>query len=343
MAKWPVVDVDHFPLAARRDAVGEVRGLRKGNVMPIVTCPKCDCRYDPGIDEAAEDLAELDDVSLKIVCPRCGQWLRWPELQAIRPPKAPQALLDEMSGQSRPVSGGPGGSKQPRSRRKEDETLDDESIVMGHGAVASNPGRLRVQTFRWIRHKPLWPLLWAGLLAGSLLLPIAIHWSLWFLVVTLLGCNILYWLVVRGVFWSGDANASIVVDVDPLLVAVATDLTKGRGSYPVVKIIEVALDDIDGNEPEVGDRLATVASYSPSGDSREHWSDFDPLPVQYATDDEDEIAELMESFGEENWVGLKMLLREVPRPYEPGLYKIGGDWEQKKKKRPRRKPRDERG
>ena len=71
--------------------------------MPIVTCPKCRKRYDPGMDEELESLG--DAASLKVVCPACGQWLRLPENEAIPTPALPPEVLRGMMSQSRLVDG----------------------------------------------------------------------------------------------------------------------------------------------------------------------------------------------------------------------------------------------
>lgn len=69
--------------------------------MPIVKCPSCPAKYDPGVDDDIEDLpAEL---SMKVVCPNCGQWLRLPEQEKVDPPNVPEKLLREMKSQSRLV------------------------------------------------------------------------------------------------------------------------------------------------------------------------------------------------------------------------------------------------
>jgi hypothetical protein len=73
--------------------------------MPIVTCTKCQSDYDPGNDE----LTDLPPgMSIKVVCPSCGQWLRLPEKDLIPAPAAPPEILREMMKQSRLVKAGPG-------------------------------------------------------------------------------------------------------------------------------------------------------------------------------------------------------------------------------------------
>jgi|GEM_PF-5339964 len=82
--------------------------------MAIVTCPNCHRRYDPGVDENLNDLP--NEMSLKVVCPACGQWVRLPEREAIDPPNAPPDVLRQMSAQSRLVDE----DEAPRERRSRD-------------------------------------------------------------------------------------------------------------------------------------------------------------------------------------------------------------------------------
>jgi hypothetical protein len=67
--------------------------------MPIVTCPSCRRRYDAGIDEDPATLP--DNLSMKVVCPACGQWVRLPEVEPVDPPNVPGHVLSAMMGQSR--------------------------------------------------------------------------------------------------------------------------------------------------------------------------------------------------------------------------------------------------
>lgn len=86
--------------------------------MPIVTCPKCRARYNPGIDEELEDLP--DNLSMKVVCPACGQWMRLPEQEPVEAPDVSPDVLEGMKSQSKLVSAG----DEPRSRRRREEDDD---------------------------------------------------------------------------------------------------------------------------------------------------------------------------------------------------------------------------
>ena len=87
--------------------------------MPLVKCPSCQAKYDPGIDGEMKDLPA--EVSMKVACPSCGQWLRLPEQEKIDPPNAPAEVLREMRSQSRLVEEG-----KPTSRRSRDDEYEDE-------------------------------------------------------------------------------------------------------------------------------------------------------------------------------------------------------------------------
>ena len=71
--------------------------------MPVVHCPKCQSDYDPGND----DIADLPPgMSIKVVCPACGQWLSLPENDMIPAPGAPPEILREMMKQARLIKRG---------------------------------------------------------------------------------------------------------------------------------------------------------------------------------------------------------------------------------------------
>lgn len=108
-----------------------------------------------------------------------------------------------------------------------------------------------------------------------------------------------------------------------MLIAVSSDLTKGFGEYPVVKIIEKSLPAVCGQTPRVGSRLPTVALYESSPDEDvPHWADFDPRPIECATGDLDAMQAVMNTFTEDDWNELKLWLRQVPRPFCRGLYHV---------------------
>ena len=83
--------------------------------MPVVKCPKCASRYDPGMDRELAALGQ--QASLKVVCPVCGQWLRLPENEAVEGPQLPPQVLRGMTAQSKLVERGPSASQAVSAAR----------------------------------------------------------------------------------------------------------------------------------------------------------------------------------------------------------------------------------
>src|SRR4051794_4766671 len=103
-------------------------------------------------------------------------------------------------------------------------------------SVASKPGGISVNPFRYAAHFPFWPLVFGGALVGSIALTTA-QPKLWFVTLLVLGINFLFWLRVRLHFRFGCINPAKIVSLSPFTLAVMTDLTTGAGSYPVLKIL----------------------------------------------------------------------------------------------------------
>lgn len=200
------------------------------------------------------------------------------------------------------------------TRERESWTLSDE-------ARASNPGRLPVNRLQWLTHYPRWPIVWAVGFLASCALGWFLHWSLWISAALFLAMNLLYWTRVSEHFDRGCANPGVVVSLDPMLIAVSTDLSKGDGVYRAIKIIHKELRRSESRSARVGTRVPTVALYEAGDDeSTPHWKDFDPRPAECATTHWKEVERILSSFDEDDWSDLENGISEVPLPYRPGLY-----------------------
>ncbi|WP_420572602.1 DUF3239 domain-containing protein [Kordia sp.] len=192
------------------------------------------------------------------------------------------------------------------------------NFTVGNDTFASNPGNANLNPFIWLFHdfKIIFTL--SALFGLSIFL--TIKFSGWFsiLAVLFLAINIFYWLRKKEHFKSGDSNGGIVVSMHPTLVAVTTDLTKGFGEFPVVKIITCnTLKNV-----KIGDKIATVALYSASEDDElPHWIDFHPIPLSYATNNIQVLKRTLTSYDNEQWKDLQNRLEEIKKPYQEGLYK----------------------
>ena len=196
------------------------------------------------------------------------------------------------------------------------------ALTLDNSARASNPGNLRVNRLRWLRHYPRWPLIWFSSLAFFVVLAYSFHWSFWIFAVLLLLMNWLYWRRISDQFRYGCANPAMIVSLDPMLIAVSTDLTKGFGKYPVIKIIEKNLPTACGQLARLGSMLPAVALYHQSPDEMPHWSNFDPRPIDCATGDVEAMRRVMNTITEDDWNELRVGLKQVPQPFCCGLYHI---------------------
>ncbi|MBL4635248.1 MAG: DUF3239 domain-containing protein [Kofleriaceae bacterium] len=202
--------------------------------------------------------------------------------------------------------------------RKKSFTLDNDSF-------ASNPGNVGVNVFVWAKHKPLI----VGLLAFAVLFSLfrVYTYSRWCLLETgaALVASTWYWTRVKEHFAFGCANPGIVVSIHPPLVAVSTDVTKGVGYYPVIKIIPHS----GGDDARLGERVGTVALYGDANEHHAYWSDFNPISIEYATSDALVHKRVLDSYSDEDWAALNRGVKDLRKPYRPGLYRVerdSSDW-----------------
>lgn len=200
--------------------------------------------------------------------------------------------------------------------------------------IASHPGRLSVSTVRWALRFPKWP----AMLASFVLFPLILLFiygtnTLYFVLIMIfltlsVTANKFYWKRVHEHFRYGDTNPAIVVSEEPFLIATRTDLSKGHGRYPVIKIVREPRSGFSGRM-QVGRRVATVALYrGDPNDDRPHWEDFFPYAVEPVAADREEAKSLLESFDAGEWQALEDGLHEVKAMRE-GLHKIevdSSDW-----------------
>lgn len=194
-------------------------------------------------------------------------------------------------------------------------------LTIMNDAVASNRARASINRLCFIWYYPKWPLIWIGSLSVTGLLS---AWSPWFLVLAVptLGLNLLYWVRVQEFFSHGNARPGLVLQLNPTLVAVATDLTQGWGSYPAIKVIRTRLKRSMGRRLRPGSRLPTVALYKRSLDPMcPHWEDFFPRPLECATWNKRMVARIMATFSEIDWQTLEQSVQQLPS-WEPGLYML---------------------
>lgn len=202
---------------------------------------------------------------------------------------------------------------------------DSKPQYLGTDTVASNPGHISVKRLRWCMHRPLWPLVWGLPVVLSFVGIVFHHWA--WVIPGMPFVLVLRWYFTRlsEHFHFGNANPGLLVSISPMRVAVLADLSKGSGFYPAIKITEARVPLVGNRKPVVGARIATVALYNDRQPNAPYWSDFQPIPVDYVTDNIAEIESLMSTFCQADWEELIDGLDQLPKPLQVGLFPLQWD------------------
>lgn len=202
---------------------------------------------------------------------------------------------------------------------------EDEKYTLDNDTYASTPGEVSFNPTVWIKHRPLVPATSAlGLLTIFMIYGITSKISLIFLI-SLIGYAGYSWIKIKE-HYTADSNGGVVVSTNPTLVAVSTDMSKGNGYYPAIKIIRYT----PKRPVRIGDKIGTVSVYEDNYEYKDYWSNFYPLPIDYATDNPVEIHNEIERYPQEQWDDIKYGLSKISKPYKPGYYRINDvhtDWD----------------
>ena len=166
--------------------------------------------------------------------------------------------------------------------------MKKKKFTLDNSISVSNPGVLNFKPMVWVQHD----LETVSAFVAALLLFVVLGFTYsykWFLVVLCMVLASIYYFVRASEHFSADSNLGVIISNKPLLLAVYTGLTKGYGSYRVIKIIEFK----SKKRVRVGAEIGTVSTYSRddkdsflySNEDVPYWFNFYPLPVTYATDD----------------------------------------------------------
>lgn len=191
-------------------------------------------------------------------------------------------------------------------------------------SAASNPGKLLVNPFLYTRAYPFAFVLCSICVLVSLLLSFLHE----LFVLALVGSLLLSWRVwfkTRFDFVGGCINPGVVISLDPPLVAVSTNLGKANDrpeGTPIIFIGQQPLKHMLDGMPQIGQRVATVATYGPDSDFATHWDGCDPKLPACVTHDRVELDRIYQSIDESDWLQLEQTLRQIPPSPEIGDYRV---------------------
>lgn len=191
---------------------------------------------------------------------------------------------------------------------------------------ASNPGYLKVSYIKLTLNKPKWPLIFGVPILVFLYL-YTMHGVVWYLIPLgifslMLG---IYYDRTKQHFRLGDVNISKVISVKPPVIAVSTNMeTKAFGKrFPVIKVLKRRVPRAKNMRWEEGSFFASACLYR-GALGNDHWDDFFPFPLSFATSDTDAIRE-HETFLEYLHDDFDQRYDLAGRPKEPGLYYLDPD------------------
>lgn len=257
-------------------------------------------------------------IGKRAACKACGTMISIPDLST---PPAPPVTLNALFEEADQAASNPFESAAPERQRVD----SGNSLTLSNEAKASNPGLLRMNILKFVQCYPLELLL--SMLGGAIGIVLVIAFgknelplpaTIGICALMFVGVPIYALYKRRDQLWHGCICPAIVIAKDPYLIAVYTDLSKGEGRYPAIKVVRQPLEKMTGGPPEIGTRLATVAVYSNSPDTVPHWSDFDPLVANCATTNVEEIQRMVRSIEEVEWQFLDYGVSQLPKNPKPG-------------------------
>jgi hypothetical protein len=173
---------------------------------------------------------------------------------------------------------------------------------------ASNPGNLTVNPFQWIKMNFMQVALIILLMGLGFFGMINIHWTFGILFVAAVLYNVWYWFNTINKFKAGDVNPGKVISINPDRVAVATNMSKYGGDFPILKIFKTKLPAF---EKEVGLMIPTVALYFDNPYEYPFWAEFKPVPISHGVSDKADLQARFSTFKKSDFETLENYLKQV--------------------------------
>jgi hypothetical protein len=246
----------------------------------------------------------------KFKCKACGHAMTVPA------PSEPDQDEYDLAGGDEPARPAAAVSRLPSQ-----VPMRDKSLRGAFNTYASNPGKLQTSLVQYLKTHPKLLILSGAaalsfVIASVFLGPVELFGALIFLAMP-----ISLYQKERKKFHMGDVCGGVVVSDSPYRVAVYTDLATGRaGARPAILIIEQSLSQMHGGAPQIGTRVATVATYvgQPGSDA---WGGFMPVVVNCASTNDEQIRGALASIDPGHFQFIEQFVQTVPVD-RSGLYRL---------------------
>ncbi len=213
-------------------------------------------------------------------------------------------------------------SKKMRIVRQNDGTYrkqkEHTGIFYDSHTIPTYQGDMKLDILQWTKFnssKVVKPTLF--LIAG-ILLTIYVHWLFGLSVLLALIYSFLFWNWSFNLFKGGDVNPGKVISLNPVLVAISSDMRKYDGDYPILKIIETKLPPEDLVLDKV---IPTIAMYADNPHGYPFWAEFRPVPVIHGYANRDHINQILSDFSTHDLDNLHDYVEKAGTK-EVGIYKI---------------------
>jgi hypothetical protein len=191
------------------------------------------------------------------------------------------------------------------------------------GSQAGNPTNYSVNKLQWIKFHPVWSLTWLFCLLISCFVTYKFGGYNIIHTILFLFANWFYWWIQERNMKGCDFNHGRVIAVNPTLMAVPTNMSKGGGNFPIIRIIGTKLKKIEGKPLEVGDKIATMAGYDAHSTGEfPFWADFQPEPVYLGYTNVAVLTERLKKVSQEEWNYLDSEINKISKPYQEGIYRV---------------------
>lgn len=156
------------------------------------------------------------------------------------------------------------------------------------------------------------------ILLGFLIAAWVIGWFFYIPLVLYAAYQILVLAKTRDMYYSGALNPAIVIDAKTSKIASLTDLSFGRGSYPVIRVRNYPIPKkyrVNGTKIPVAGAYQNTEDYA-------HWNYYEPNPLPTGIKDDSIIEEKIRAIPTLEWIQLSNEVKKFNGIPKEGYYPI---------------------
>jgi len=122
----------------------------------------------------------------------------------------------------------------------------------------------------------------------------------------------------RDMFYSGDLNPALVIDAKNCKIAVLTNLSRGSGSYPIVRIRKFPLPK---KYMVIGEKIPVAGGYQ-NTKNYDFWNYYEPNPLPTGIKNDQIISDKIKEIPLIEWLELKREIKKFNNIPKEGYYPI---------------------